>query len=122
MTEAELVEASVMYNGAMQGWISLYFTAFTAYVTAAYFIGSKLDKNQVLFISGGFIILSTLCTISAYGTGAKLVYFAEAATAVNANLVFAAKYQYVYAATVMLSIGILGSLKFMWDVRHPKAE
>jgi hypothetical protein len=31
MTEAELIEASTSFSGLMQGWVSIYFTALTAF-------------------------------------------------------------------------------------------
>lgn len=122
MTEFELIEASAEYNGLMQGWVSLYFTAFTAFMVTAYLAGSKLTTNQAIFVSGGFLILSALSTIGAYGTGNLLVHFADEVLLVNSKRPFVANYPVIYASTALLCIGILGSLKFMWDVRHPKIE
>jgi hypothetical protein len=122
MTEAELIGASANYNGLMQGWVSLYFTALTAFIIAAYLAGSKLTRNQTVFIYGGFLILSALATVGAYGTGNLLVHYADEVLLVNPKRPFLASYPIIYASTALLSIGIMGSLKFMWDIRHPKPE
>ena len=122
MTEAELIEASANYNGLMQGWVSVYFTALTAFLVTAYLAGSKLTKNQAIFVCGGFLILSILCTVGAFGTGTLLVHFANEVESINPNRRFLANYPIIYITTALLSSGILGSLKFMWDVRHPKNE
>ena len=122
MTEAELIEASANYNGLMQGWVSLYFTALTAFLITAYLTGSKLTTNQAIFVCGGFLILSALATLGAYGTGSLLVHFASEVVEINSKRPFLASYPIIYVSTILLSIGILGSLKFMWDVRHPKTK
>jgi sterol desaturase/sphingolipid hydroxylase (fatty acid hydroxylase superfamily) len=120
MTEAELIEASATYNGLMQVWISAYFTAFTAFMITAYLAGNKLNRNQVVFVSAGFFLFSSLCTFAAYGTGSLLVDFANEVEAINPERNFVANYPTIYAGVIVLAIGILGSLKFMWDIRHPK--
>ena len=120
MTEAELIEASANYNGLMQGWVSIYFTALTAFIITAYLAGEKLTKNQAVFVCGGFLILSSLATIGSYGTGTLLVHFAKEVEATSPNRPFLANYPIIFVSTALLTTGILGSLKFMWDVRHPK--
>jgi len=122
MSEAELVEMSVTYNMAMQGWVSAYFTGFTAFVLTAFFVGSKLSRRQVMFISGAFLIYSTLCTIGSVGAGWQLVYFANAAEAINPRLGLFANYPIIVVSGVLFTIGILGSLLFMRDIRRTASE
>lgn len=122
MTEAELIEANANYQELMMGWVSVYFTALTAYVIASYMAGDKLTRSQVLFVSIGFVILATLATIGAIGTGSNMVQFAREIEALNPKRSFMASTPIVNAAIALLAGGILGSLKFMWDVRHPKVE
>jgi hypothetical protein len=122
MSEAELVEASATYNELMQGWISAYFTAFTAFIITSYFVGRRLTKTQAVFISGGFFLFSALCTFAAFGTGSSLVDFANEAEAINPERNFLANDPTIYAGTIVLAIGILISLKFMWDVKHARGE
>jgi len=122
MTEAELIEASATYNELMQGWVSAYFTAFTAFIITAYFVGKNLTRNQTIFISGGFFIFSSLCAFSAFGTGSMLVSFAREAEALNPDRQFLATQGVVSLGIGLMLIGLLGSLKFMWDVRHKKTE
>ena len=123
MTEAELIESSANYNALMLGWVSMYFTAFTAFIIAAYLAGNRLTTSQAIFVSGGFLILSALSALSAfgaYGTGTLLVTFANEVELMNPNRQFAANQPTINAGVALLVIGIFGSLKFMWDIRHPK--
>jgi hypothetical protein len=122
MTEAELIEASATYNSLVVNWVSSYFTAFTAYVITSYFVGNRLTRIQAIFISGGFIIFSSLCIFGAFGAGRLLVDFANEVEALNPERQFVANMPTIYTAMAVLSLGILGSLKFMWDIRHPKNE
>jgi hypothetical protein len=122
MTEAELIESSGIYNGLMMGWVSLYFTSLTAFIIAAYLAGSKLTTKQVIFVSSGFFLVSALSTFGAFGTGSLMVQFANEVEAVNPKRSFMANQPTVNLALAVLVFGIFGSLKFMWDVRHPKVE
>ena len=118
MSEAELVEAGANYNGLLQGWLSAYFTAFTAYILTAYFVGNRLTSTQTLFISGGFVIYSLICAFSVYGTGSQVVEFGDAVEAINPERQILANYPTLYVGVMLLLTGILVSLKFMWDVRR----
>jgi hypothetical protein len=122
MTEAELIESSAMYNGLMYDWLTMYFTAFTAFIVTAHFVGGKLTRDQVVFVTGGFLMLSALSTIGVLGTGSNAAMFAEEIVNINPNRTFYARYSIVYLTVSLLSFGILGSLKFMWDARHPKTK
>ena len=122
MTEAELIEAAVNYNTLILGWLSAYFAAFTAYIVTAYMVGDKLTTSQTAFISGGYSIYSLLCVFAIFGAGSKFVEFAIAAEAINPDRVYSANYLQVYVGAPVLLIGVFGSLKFMWDIRHTEVE
>ncbi|WOJ93812.1 hypothetical protein R0135_01265 [Congregibacter variabilis] len=122
MTEAALIESLAMYQGLFMGWLSLYFTALTAYLVTAYIAGSKLTTVQTAFISAGFLVLTSLFALGAYGTGIHVVVFADEMKALNASRKSAASFPVIYTTIVLLICGILGSPKFMWDVRHPRTE
>jgi len=122
LTEAELIEASANYNELLMGWLSAFFTGFTAYLIAAYLIGSKLTRSQVFFISVCYFFYASLCIIAVYGAGNLLTHFASEVGSMNPDRPFIANYPVLYAATGTLVLGVFGSLKFMWDVRHPRTN
>jgi hypothetical protein len=122
LTEAELVEASATYNGLLMGWISAFFAGFTAYLIVAYLVGKKLTRSQVIFINVCYCFYTGLCIIAVFGAGSLLTHFAHEVEGVNPDRPFIANYSAVYAATGILVLGVVGSLKFMWDARHPKTE
>ncbi len=120
MSEADLVEAAANFNTLVLGWISAYFAAFTAYIVSAYLVGPKLTTSQVVFISGGYAIYSLLSVIAVFGAALKFIDFTTAAEAINPERIYNATNTMVYVGCAALLLGIFGSLKFMWDVRHPK--
>ena len=122
MTEFEIIEASATYNGLMQGWIAAYFAAFTAYCIVAYLVGKKLSTRQVLFISACYFVSSSLCILGCYGSGMLLTEFAEAARAINPDRPFVARVPVIVVSILIFYASLLGSLRFMWDIRHPKTE
>ena len=122
MTEAELIEAAANFNTLILGWASAYFAAFTAYLVSAYLVGDKLTTSQVLFISGGYSIYSFLCVIAVFGATTKFVEFTIDAEAINPDRLYLATHLQAQIGGVLLFLGILGSLKFMWDIRHPRAN
>lgn len=120
MTEFEIIEASATYNGLMQGWIGAYFTAFTAYCVVAYLVGSKLSTRQATFISACYFVYGSLCILGCYGSGMLLTEFAEAARDINPDRSFVARVPVIIISIVIFSVSLVGSLRFMWDIRHPK--
>ena len=81
---------------------------------------SMAMSQKVIFISGGYCIYSFQCVFAIFGAGSRFVDFTIAAEALNPERIYWATYFQAYIAAVLLLLGIFGSLKFMWDVRHPK--
>jgi hypothetical protein len=121
MNEAELIQH---FWSALETGISLtmmYISVFSAYLIMAYLIGAKLTSLQCAIATGAFIVLSMVCT-----WGSVAIYNAGWIVAIelrdtrpeltpidlNPSLVF----------LVLLLTGIVGALKFMWDIRHPKTD
>jgi hypothetical protein len=80
-----------------------------------------LKSSQAVFISASFVVFSSLCVFGLFGTGIKYVDFTNQVEAMNPEQQFMASYPMIYIGTAVSFVGILASLKFMWDVRHPKA-
>jgi hypothetical protein len=122
MTEMELIESSATYNGLMQGWVSAYFAAFTGYCIVAYLAGSKLTTRQAAFVGGCYVVFSCLCIFGAYGAGMLMTAFANEVEVVNPQRSFVANFPVIYISVAIFVTTMFGSLKFMWDIRHPKTE
>jgi hypothetical protein len=121
MEGIELIEAAGTYYGLGVDVLTLYITITSGYLIVAYLIGDKLTKTQVAIVNTLYIVMSS---ITAYGTTIWIVrgaYFSLQQSAIEVGMVHA-----TYIAPAMIGVfmigGIVACLKFMWDVRHPKAE
>ncbi len=122
MTEYELVDAIASYTGLLHSWLMAYFTVFTAYVVAAYAVGYQLTNFQSFVVTTCFLVISSLVVVATMGTGMRFIELTQQISALNPERTYLVSPALIGTAGVVLSIGVLVSLKFMWDFRHPKTE
>jgi len=118
MTEHELWELVILSQANIASLLGLYLTAASGYLVVSYLIGNKLTRMQTSLVTGLFVVFGMITTF-----------------AVNVNLIRAGFLMdftdFTYRpplspavpimpliVTPFLAIGIIGCLKFMWDVRH----
>jgi len=100
-------------------FMTLYISVVTGYLVVAYLVGSKLTKSQSAFITVLFVVFSIHFTLSSFGAF-------EMAYATQQEFLPDAKYGPAAMLNRGLAIfqlaGVLGCLKFMWDVRNGQDE
>jgi hypothetical protein len=102
--------------GATSSAMSLYLTATSGYLLVAYLRGKELTVLQAAIITTLFVFFTTTNTLAAVGFMQGAFFFGSTYGEGRAPS---------WGAGVMgalLSLGILASIKFMWDVRHAKTE
>jgi hypothetical protein len=121
----ELVEASeamAMWTANAIESFSVYLTVTFAYLTVAYLAGKKLSGFQVLVISVLYISGAGISLLSCIN---QLLFFTaivnEIDSAIPATPLSSGKF-WIYFISPPLIVGVLVSLLFMWNVRHPKTE
>jgi hypothetical protein len=122
MNEYELLDA---VNSTMSLFVSTflaYLTIVSAYLIAAFISGDKLTTQQFIIISVLFLFSAFLMVWSIWGLGSRIVYTAEAFRHLNPEYPILIKAFFRNSLTIVCALGVLASLKFMWDVRHPKTE
>jgi hypothetical protein len=122
MTEYEL---SDLINGISSNIVqgqAVYLTMITAYLAVAYSVGSKLTRFQVSFVNFVYILFglvglqSQLYNIDqVYYWGAQLMELRGKPPTPAENV---SAWLFIFVRLVML----IGSLLFMWQVRHPKTK
>jgi hypothetical protein len=119
MSEAELVQHywSSVENGLSA--LALYISVFTGYLLMAYLVGSRLTSVQCTIATGAFLVFTgyNIWGNIAFWNSAYVV--AKELKDVRPELLLI-DLNPAYIAAALLSIGVIGALKFMWDVRHPK--
>ena len=121
MSEAEILENYWASQEAGLAALTLSVTVFSGYLLTCYLIGAKLTTSQAGFISIAFTAVSI---VFLWGVA---VYFSEghsAAQLIKESHPSITMFN-VNPAVALVLTGIaatIGALKFMWDIRHPKAE
>jgi hypothetical protein len=120
-------EASDLLNGVISNQLAgqaLFITIISAYVVVAYSVGEKLTKYQVSFINIAFLLFA----IAGMRGGVALVELVYEYSALKAELTHGGHSMDTGGAFALwMVVGVrvvlvLGSLIFMWQVRHPKTE
>ena len=105
--------------------LMMYLTVSSGYLIVAYLAGAQLTRSQTLFVSALFFIFAS------YAVWGVAKYWAAGYDALlaleelDADMMVELNYLEVNPVVIALTMGVLGivgSLKFMWDVRHPKTE
>jgi hypothetical protein len=117
MTEYELMDLSTAYADTAISALMGYFTVLSAYFIVAYIVGSDLNRSQVIAVNGLFLVMALFMIWGA--TGYFYYSYNYRVLAGETDLTPVAGYKVVLP---LLLIGVVLGLKFMWDVRHPKAE
>lgn len=124
MTESELVEAIASFYDLVLSAIGLYVTVCSGYLVVAYLIGSKLTKLQMAIVSALFCFVSGFTTYGVFGWLNRAFGYLEALRSVGDSSLGGSSGNPIVGdiLTMIMVAGILACLKFMWDVRHAKAE
>ena len=117
MTEGEMVESFISAYAMGIGALTLYTTILSGYLVTAYVAGLKMTRLQTLTVS---VLFVTTALFASWGTigflyGGRILHELQSTVPLLTSRV--APFQIIGVIQVL---GIFASLKFMWDVRHPK--
>ena len=112
LTTAALVTELV---GNASSAMALYLTVTSGYLLVAYLVGKELTFLQTIIISTLFIFFTSLNTVATISF-MENAYFFGSTYGIGRMPGWAPN-----VVGVCLFSGILAAVKFMWDVRHPKA-
>ena len=118
MTFFELAELLRENINAGMGAITLYLTVVTTYLVAAYLAGEKLTRFQTFLTTSLFIVFALVFTFGS-------VAFFQSTTEITARFgnevgISTFPIQFAWVIGFAEILGILGSLRFMFDVRSKK--
>jgi hypothetical protein len=119
---ADLIGMSTAYFEITVEVLALYLTATTGYLIAAYLIGNKLTRSQMIIVSTLYVSIAGLSDYAAITWLARGSHFSRQAVNIDATIPFSPnQFLWIIVGLVMF-LGIIACLKFMYDVRHPGAE
>ena len=122
MTEYELLDVTFSaVNSATNSW-GMIFSVICGYLVVAWLIGEKLTRAQVTLVNLLFLCSAPMLIWGWLGRYLIALDFQNRLLELNPQAVERVSIYVITGMPIILSILVLGSLKFMWDVRHPKTE
>ena len=104
--------------------LTLFYSLVFGYLIVAYVIGGQLTRTQVSILSALYLAAVAYNRISGYAIYNGLIFAFEGMeelTGAAARPITATENS-LALVTVFIVLSILGSLYFMWTVRHPREE
>ena len=122
MTEAEALELYAMYISNAMTAFTIYISFTFAYLVTAFYVGFKLTSFQVIVAGGIYVISAGSITMSLIGNLQASESILNATTTVIDELALHRNGLWVSTMSLILTLGIIVSLYFMWSVRNPKPD
>ena len=122
MTEAEALELYAMYISNAMTAFTIYISFTFAYLVTAFYVGFKLTRFQVIVAGGIYVISAGSITLSLIGNLQASESILNATTTVIDELALHRNGLWVSTMSLILTLGIIVSLYFMWSVRNPKPD
>lgn len=124
MSVEGMLEVSFITWGNVLTCLTLLITLISGYLVVAFVAGEKMTSAQVSIVSSVYLLMILFVL---YGTAAfvgKAHGFEEIAYSMAGEQLssFVPRGDIALSIVVVFGIAILASLKFMWDVRHPRVE
>ncbi len=121
MTEYELLDLIASGTDQMADMFSLYLTVLSAYLIVAYILGRKLSVSQFVGLTVLFLFAAGGQTLGIYQNGVHIGELFIRKQEITPLTPYEAQYvTNTNAWVIAMSVGILVSVVFMWQVRHHK--
>jgi len=121
MSEAEIWELILLSQANAATFIAMLLTLISGYLIIAYLVGDKLSGQQILLVNGLFLLASFGIGFPAFAAYERAAFLLSLTSETFQSPRSAGMYIAPGGSVVIFVGAILASLKFMWDVRHPKS-
>lgn len=122
MSEAELTENGLMAWSNFVTVFGLGISIISGYLIVAYSVGATLSRSQVIFINVMFVGTMATVLLGMYGFRALAADLDGVAFSMTTQRTFAPISWAAFGTIGFTAICVLGALKFMSDIRHPKTK
>lgn len=122
MTEYELLDLMFSAVNGATSVLAIIFTVISGYLIVAWLIGEKLTRAQVTVVNLLFLCTAPMMVWAWLGRFLAALEFQNRLLELNPQTAERVSMYLIIGFPIILSFLILGSLKFMWDVRHPKTK
>ena len=122
MTEAKTLELFGAYGQCAQTAMTIYISITFGYLATAYFVGSQLTTIQVCTGSalylvgvGAAFLNQVVCTQSQFKILDSVPNVLQDLTLIQGDF-------WLLLLSILQTLGVIASLFFMWQIRHPKTK
>ena len=122
MTEGDIIEAAAAAIANSMTGFTVFITFTFGFLATAYIVGDKLTRFQALTVTGLYVVAAGFAALIMVAWEQAFFAVTEGTTTALNTVPLIQRGYWVPGTIVLLSMGILISLYFMWGVRHPKAQ
>ena len=122
MNEGDMIEAAAAAIANSMAAFTVYITFTFGFLATAYMVGGKLARFQALTATGLYVLAAGYSTVIMVAWLQAFFAITEVKTTALNMIPLMQRGYWVPGTIVILSMGILVSLYFMWGVRHPKTN
>jgi len=124
MTAEGILEVAFVTWGNVATMLGLLITVISGYLVVAFMAGERMTRSQILLINTFYTFMAGLLI---WATG-EMAYRATTLEKAGYDLASGEVAELTARGDIAIlligsfTLAVLGSYKFMWDVRHPKTE
>ena len=121
MNEADIYQIALEFNHALQAEEQTFLTVLSGYLIAAYVIGAKVTRRQVIVFNAIYLVVicGLLYNMHDYWSNINH-WFSEGQTAQYGQVVVDSTVRGRITVLACASM-VVGSLYFMWSIRHTES-
>ena len=122
MTEGELIQAAQATWANVITLTTVAITLLSGYIIVAYLAGKELERSQVLIVNSLYLLLFLFVLMGIYSLSIRATEMAALSVQISEQRNLGPTLWLPLGVVAIFAFCLLASLKFMWDVRHPKTE
>ena len=122
LTEYELAELLRSHTSDSLTFIPLILSMTSGYLIVAWLVGNQLTFSQVSLVNTLFTFSFVVFAMAWYRRIEAAESFQSELLAINPERVVLVPTNLVPSAAIVSILIVIASVKFMWDIRHPKAN
>jgi hypothetical protein len=122
MVEAELLEISSMTWGNSIALVGLVITLISGYLIAAYIAGANMTHSQSVIVNILYLGFASFLVLSFFAFSQSAIELDTIAHEISTQRSIEPREELAYTVGIFMGFCVLASLKFMWDIRHPRSE
>ena len=122
MTEYELLDLMFNAINGATAVIGIIVTIISGYLIVAWTVGEKLTRAQVTMLNLLFLCTAPMMIWGWLGRYLVAWDLQNILLELNPQITERVSMYVIIGSPFVSSMLIIGSLKFMWDIRHPKAK